>query len=108
MRKINPLHLVEYSVSEDNAVLPNIPPFASSSNSNQFPLPQITPLSDFSPFTAIKDLLGYQQGPDFELRFCHVGPSKRMSFLEYSPLYAFGVSVKHLKGQMLSDEGGNG
>lgn len=56
----------------------------------------------------MKDLLGYQQGPDFELRFCHVGPSKRMSFLEYSPLYAFGVSVKHLEGQMLSDEGENG
>lgn len=108
MRKINPLHLVEYSVSEDNAVLPNIPPFASSLNSTHFPLLQITPLSDFPPFTEIKDLLGCQQGSDFELRFCHVGPSKRMSFLEYSPLYAFGVSVKHLEGQMLSDEGENG
>ncbi|KAI4556902.1 hypothetical protein MJG53_018856 [Ovis ammon polii x Ovis aries] len=51
-------------------------------------------------------LLGCQQGPDFELS--HVGPSKRMSFLEYSPLYAFGVRIKHLEGQMLSDEGGNG
>lgn len=66
----------------------------------------MAPLSDFSPFTAIKDLLGCQQGPDFELS--HVGPSKRMSFLEYSPLYAFGVRIKHLEGQMLSDEGGNG
>lgn len=89
-----------------NAVLPNIPPFASSLNSNHFPLPQIIPLSDFSPFTAIKDLLGCQQGPDFELS--HVGPNKRVSFLEYSPLYAFGGRIKHPEGQMLSDEGGNG
>lgn len=31
-----------------------------------------------------------------------------MSFLEYSPVRAFGVWEKHLEGQGLSDEGGNG
>ena len=31
-----------------------------------------------------------------------------MSFLEYSPVRASGVREKHLEGQVLSDEGGNG